>query len=89
MDIGQIFVGAAAAFIRPVGAATLVQVLEHGREKDPEGYKELVQGLYPFFNGKLKEWVIASKTKIDDAVVFAVLDAVEQSAEANEVTLPV
>lgn len=88
INVGQIFVSAAAAFIRPVGAATLVQILEHGRQNDPEGYKELIQGIYPFFKGKLTQWAEASKTKIDDGLVGAVTDAVEESAEANEVTLP-
>lgn len=72
--------------IESVGESKLIAVLQDLHDKNPELYKSAIHGGNALVTA-LKPLVEKSATKIDDAVLNAIGDAVKQSAAANGITL--
>jgi len=86
--LGEILAGAFLPVIGSVGQAHLVDILAQVKEKNEEGYKSILQGVYPPLKRILVPVVKGTKTKFDDTLVDAIVGAIEESAEANGVALP-
>lgn len=79
-----------ASTLAEVGESKLVEVLQdlHDKDKteDKSDYKSALLGGLSFVTGIIK-LTSKTKTKIDDALVNAIKEAIEASAEANGVEL--
>lgn len=70
-----------------IGESKLEEVLQHLHDTNPAQYKNAVIGGWALTNS-LMPLVQKTGTKIDDAVVGAVQDAIRNSALRNDVELP-
>jgi len=73
-----------------IGESKLVEVLQtlHDNDKTPgkTDYRSVILGGYSFVVG-ISKLTDSTKTKIDDAIVSSLKEAIETSAAANGVTL--
>lgn len=76
-----------AGTLAEVGESKLVDVLQDLHDKDEEGYKSAILGGMSFVIG-ISKLTNKTKTKIDDALVNAIREAIETSAELNGIELP-
>lgn len=76
-----------AGTLAELGESKLVEVLQSLHDKDPQGYKSAIFGGLSFVTG-ISKLTDKTKTKIDDALVNAIREAIEISAEANGIKLP-
>lgn len=87
MAKSNFFLELLAGTLAEVGELTLVELLQELHDKDPDGYKSAIYGGISFVTG-ISKLTTRTKTKIDDAFVNAIKDAVETSAAANGLELP-
>lgn len=76
-----------ASTLAEVGESKLVEVLQSLHDKDLQGYKSALFGGLSFVEG-ITKLTDKSKTKIDDALVNAIREAIEESAKLNNIKLP-
>lgn len=74
-----------------LGESKLIEVLQKLHDKDTTvgktDYKSAILGGWSFVTG-ISKLVSTTKTKIDDAILAALKDAIQESASANGVILP-
>lgn len=74
-----------------LGESKLIEVLQQLHDKDTTAgkthYKSVILGGWSFVTG-IGTLVSSTKSKIDDAILASLKDAIQQSALANGVTLP-
>lgn len=87
MNIGEILLGALVPTITTIGEAKLVELLDQFHDKDPVHHKATCQSLYVGLQ-QLASLVDKTKTNIDNAVVDAMIGAIEQSASKYDIELP-
>lgn len=81
--IKEIIVEAVLPAIKTVGKIQMQNVLSGIKQHNTaEIYRNTLQGLHSNFS-LLKEVAFKSKTRIDDAIVDLVLEAVKESADAD------
>lgn len=68
------------------GESQLVKVLQELHDSNPDAYKDALTGGYSLVK-HLRPLVLKSKTKIDDAVISGLMDALVNSAALNGVEL--
>ncbi len=83
----EFLLGTLTGALQSIGESKLVDVLQQLHDKDAERYKAAILG------GKalvvaLAPLVDGTGTKIDDALLNALGDAIETSASNNGITLP-
>lgn len=66
----------------------LLGLLQNLHDTHPASYVQLVTGAYPLIDVQLENYAKESKSKIDDEVAARLKRVLEQSAAANNVTLP-
>lgn len=84
--ITDLLVNSLSASIEALGESKIIEALQSLHDKNKEQYIVAIKGGYALCNA-LSPIVIASKTKIDDAIVQSIKEAIEASAETNKVTL--
>jgi len=85
--IKEIIVEAVLPAIKAVGKVEMEGVLSGIKEHNtPEIYKNTLQGLHSDFS-LLKEVAIKTKTRVDDGIVDLILEAVQESADADGIAL--
>ncbi|MEO5562371.1 MAG: hypothetical protein ABIR18_03025 [Chitinophagaceae bacterium] len=85
--VKEIIVAAVLPAIKAVGKIEMEQVLSNIKKNNSEEiYLHTLKGLYADFS-LLKEAAIKTKTKIDDGIIDLVLEAVKDSADADEIAL--
>jgi len=85
--IGEVLVSVLMPAIKSVGKAELKEVLSGIKQHNtPELYKNTLQGMYSDFL-LLREGALKTKSKIDDGIVDVVLEAVQESAAADNIVL--
>lgn len=87
-NLGELLVGTLLPVIKSVGTDQLVALFEQLKAKDEKAYKTVLNALYPIVDVQLEALVTKSKSKIDDSLIAALKDAIEESAEKNGITLP-
>lgn len=87
MNIGEILLGALVPTITTIGQVKLVELLDQFHDKDPEHHKATCQSLWIGLT-QLAVLVDKTKTNIDNAVVDALLGAIQQSANKYDIELP-
>ena len=79
-----------AGSLAEVGESKLVEVLQelHDKDKteDKSDYKSVILGGLSFVTG-ISKLTSKTKSKLDDALVSAIKDAIEASAKANDIDL--
>lgn len=75
-----------AGTLAEVGESKLVELLQELHDKNPVAWKSVIHGGLSFVTG-IAQLTDKSKTKIDDALVNAIKEAVETSAAANGLKL--
>lgn len=75
-----------SAALQTAGESKLEEILQDLHDSNPADYKAAVTGGHALVK-HLKPLVLASKTKIDNAIVDALDDAINTSAAANGVNL--
>lgn len=86
--ISEILVSAFLPVVGSVGKEQLKELLAKAHAEDEQGYKAIIQGVYPPAKRLLVPLVKKSKTKIDDTIVGSIVGAIEESAEEFGVELP-
>jgi len=85
--IHEIMVTAILPAIKAVGKLEMENVLSDVKEQNGmETYQNILRAIYSGFS-LLKEAAVKTKTRIDDGIVDLVLEAVKESAAANEIVL--
>lgn len=82
----ELILGAVTGAITTIGESKFEDVLQELHDKDLDAYKAVIAAGHAFVS-KLKPLVLKSATKIDDAVLSAVEQAVTASAAKNGITL--
>lgn len=85
--ITDVIVSALAPVVKSVAKDKLVELLDQLKEKNEANYKTTLVSLYPIIDVQLEGVTDKTKTNIDDAVVDALKEAIEESATKNSVTL--
>lgn len=85
IDWNAILLNSMAPIIQGSLTAVLVELFE---KLKPAERKTVLVSLYPAIDVQLEGLVKKSKTKLDDAGVLAIKDAIEQSADLNGIDLP-
>lgn len=79
-----------AGSLAEVGESKLVEVLQelHDKDKteDKSDYKSVILGGLSFVTG-ISKLTSKTKSKLDDALVSSIKDAIEASAKANDIDL--
>lgn len=79
-----------AGSLAEVGESKLVEVLQelHDKDKteDKSDYKSVLLGGLSFVTG-ISKLTSKTKSKLDDALVSSIKDAIEASAKANDIDL--
>ena len=88
MNIGEILVTAISGSITIVGTQKLTELFDQLHKNDTDAHKTVVLALYPILKGQLEPLTDKSKTKIDDAITDAFVNAVEATAEKFGIELP-
>jgi hypothetical protein len=71
-----------------VGAKMAIEAfLKYAMEKEPTHTKVLIASLYPVIDCELEPVVEKTPSELDNAIVSAIKDAMEQTAEAAGFTL--
>lgn len=87
VDLKEIIVASVMPVVKIIGKSELEKVLQNIQDHNtPEVYANTLKSIHSSFL-LLKEVAIRSKTKIDDGVIDLVLEAVEESAEDDNITL--
>lgn len=86
-NIGEILLSALTPVLESVGESKLVDLLQQLHDHHPETYQSTIKSGY-LFAKQLQTVVTSSTSKIDDAIVQAIVESIEASALANNVTLP-
>jgi len=90
MAKGNFLLELLAGSLAELGESKLVEVLQELHDKDEsEGksdYRSILLGGLSFVTG-ISKLTTKTKTKIDDALVAAIKDAIETSAAANDIEL--
>jgi len=87
MSLKEVLVSAILPAIKQVGKTELKEVLSGIKAHNTvEIYKNTLQGLHSDF-GLLKEAAIKTKSNIDDGIVDLVLEAVQETADADGIVL--
>lgn len=87
INLKEIFLTPFVAAIEAIGAAGLVEGLDQmKKDESPEDFAQIIKVFYANFSIVLK-YAKKTKTKIDDAVVQTILDAVKQVADENNISL--
>lgn len=84
--LNAIIVELLSTTIKTVGESKLVEVLQKLHDKNPDNFSDKIKAIHLGLLWMQPE-VQASKTKIDDAVLEGLLEALEASALANGVEL--
>lgn len=83
----DLLVAALAPAIETIATEKLLELFVKLKEHDADGYAATLKSLH-IGVVQLQKLTDGTKTKIDDAVVDALLSAIETSAEENGVILP-
>ena len=85
--IKEIIVASLLPAIKEVGKLEMKEVLSGIKEhNESEIYKNTLQGLHSNFS-LLRKAAIETRTIVDDGIIELVLEAVRESAEADDITL--
>jgi hypothetical protein len=76
-----------SASLETAGESKLIEILQKLHDKDADQYNAAVFGGHALVKALLPI-VTDSKTKIDDAIIKALDEAINQSSAANGVTFP-
>lgn len=87
MNLGEILLAALTPTLEAVGESKLVDLLQQLHDHHPETYQSALKSGY-LFAKQLQPLVVNSSSKIDDAIIQAIIESIEASAQANNVTLP-
>lgn len=82
----ELLLGTVTGALTTVGESKLEEALQKLHDQDPESYKVALSA-GKLFVSKIKPLVEKSATKIDDAVLSALGQAIDDSAKANNVEL--
>lgn len=82
----ELLLGSVTGAITAIGESKLEDVLQDLHEKDPDAYKAAIHAGH-LFVVKIQPLVTKSATKIDDAVLSAIGQAITNSAANNGITL--
>ncbi|MBC7866215.1 MAG: hypothetical protein H7X88_01665 [Gloeobacteraceae cyanobacterium ES-bin-316] len=85
---GEIMLGLFSGALETVGESKLIEVLENLRTIDEPKYQAAIYGGHALVSA-LVPVVTKTGTKIDDAIINALGDAIEMSATMNGLTLSV
>jgi uncharacterized protein YktB (UPF0637 family) len=83
----ETLVNTLAPVIEIMAAEQLAGVFNRLHDKDPKAYAKYIPDLYEMTKKHLQELTSQSKSKIDDVIVQALENAIEQSAEVNGLEL--
>jgi hypothetical protein len=83
----DLLINSLAPAISAIAATKLTELFEKLHEHDPEGHAATLKSLY-IGAGQLQRLTDDTKTKLDDAVVDALISAIEDSAKEYDVELP-
>ncbi len=75
-----------SAALQTAGESKLIEILQDLHDSNPDDYKAAITGGHALVK-HLVPLVTKSKSKIDDAIINALDDAINQSAAANGVDL--
>lgn len=75
-----------SAALQTAGESKLVEILQDLHDSNKDDYDAAIHGGYALVK-HLKPLTDKSKTKIDNAIVDALLDAIQTSANENDVVL--
>jgi len=85
--IQELIVGAVLPAIKTIGKVEMEHVLSGIKQShSPEIYRNTLQGLHSDFS-LLKAAALKTSSSIDDGIVDLVLEAVQQSAQADGIVL--
>lgn len=84
--MGNFLVELLAGTLAEVGESKLVDVLQELHDKDQAAYKSVIFGGMSFVTG-ISKLTDKTKTKIDDAIVNAIREAIETSAANNGIVI--
>ena len=87
MNIGEVLIGALTPALQSVATVKLNELFDKIHEKDAEGHAAALKSLYVGAS-QLARLTDKTKTKVDDAIVDALVEAIKLSAEKYEVVLP-
>lgn len=82
----EFLLGSLTGAIATIGESKLEDALQDLHDKDPKGYKAVIAA-GDLFVTKITPIVQKSATKIDDAVLTALGDAIKSSASKNGINL--
>lgn len=86
-DLKEFLVSAILPMIKVVGKSQLSHLLAQGKEHNTsEVYENTLKSIHSSFS-LLAELAAKSKTKVDDDIIGLVLEAVEEAAAADGITL--
>lgn len=80
--------GVFSSAIKSLLKSRLTAALNALKAKDEKAYKTVLVSLYPVIDVELEDITDKTKTEADDLLVDAIKEAMEESAAANNVTLP-
>lgn len=84
--IGDFLINSLSGALETVGEAKLVSILQSLHDKNPGQYKAAIYGGKALVDALLP-LTTDSRTKIDDAIIKALDEAITKSAEDNKVDL--
>ena len=88
MSFKEVLLSALSSTLETVGETKLIEVLQELHDKNPELYQSAIDGGKVLCNA-LTPVVTKSGTKIDDAIINALREAIEISEASNPVTEPI
>ena len=74
--------------IEKVAETELLKLLQSLHDTHQAAYTQLLIGVYPLIDVQLEDYVATTGNKVDDEIVAKLKSILEQSAAANNVTLP-
>lgn len=87
VNLKEIIVASVMPVVKIIGKSELENVLQSIQDHNsPEVYKNTLKSIHSSFL-LLKDVALKSKNKIDDGIIDLVLEAVEESAEDDDITL--
>lgn len=88
MNVGELIISSLAGPLETIASAKLQELFDKLHDKNPDGLAPTLKSLH-IGAMELKTLTDKTKTKIDDAIVDAMIDAVEASADKYDIELPV
>lgn len=85
MNFGELFLNLAGTALQTVAESKLVPILQDLHDSNPDDYKAAIQGGHALVK-HLMPLTAKSTTKIDDMVIAALDQAINESAAANGIT---